>query len=326
MSANGERGTKSFQYLQVPGAATERQFVNHPLFGPPRPRTAKFPVLQVNGVSAGPTLCILAGIHACEYPSIDAAIQTYVRADPHRLAGRLTIVPVVNLPAFWSRTPYINPDDGIDISATYHLEGSSISFLMGKTLIREVFSQADYLLDLHGGDVMEDVVPHAGFSKIGDPDVDEASEMMARSYGTKFVFERLEKGAFEKAGLRIPRVLAEAGREGRLEPEMTAIHLKGIGNITKALKMIEGTPEIDPGQVILRGRFEIFVRSAGIFYPFVKLEDAVKQGDVMGEIRDLDGRTLEQIIAPRDGVVLLIMTNPVKHPDDLVFKCWRHSP
>ncbi|HSB80906.1 MAG TPA: succinylglutamate desuccinylase/aspartoacylase family protein [Candidatus Methylomirabilis sp.] len=322
MSANPERGTKLFQYLDVPGAATERNYVNNPLFGPPRPRTATIPHMTVNGAKDGPTLCVMAGMHACEYPSIDAAIQTYRNTDPRTLAGRLIIVPVVNLPAFWTRTPYLNPHDMMDISATYHLEGGSISFLIGRLLMEQVFAKADYIVDLHGGDVMEDVVPHAGFTKIGDKEIDEKSEMLARAYGTRYVFERLEKGAFEKSGIRKPRTLAEAGREGRLEPELTAVHLRGIANIMKSLKMIEGKPEIPADQVVLHGRYEIFCRTAGLFYPTVKMGDPVKRGDLLGEIRDLEGKILEQIVAPRDSVVLLMMTNPVKHPDDLMFKMW----
>jgi len=54
----------------------------------------------------------------------------------------------------------------------------------------------------------------------------------------------------------------------------------------------------------------------------VKMGDAVKRGDLLGEIRDLEGKILEQIVAPKDSVVLLMMTNPVKHPDDLVLKMW----
>lgn len=322
MLSPAERGKKIFQYLDVPGAATERNYVNNPLFGPPRPRTARIPIMYVNGLQDGPSLCITAGVHACEYPSIDAAITTYRDTDPQRLSGRLIIVPVINLPAFWTRTPYLNPHDMLDISATYHLEGSSISFLIGRLLMDRVFSQADYVIDLHGGDVMEDVVPHAGFTKIGDQGIDEKSEMLARAYGTKYVFERLEKGAFERSGIRKPRTLAESGREGRLEPELTAIHLKGISNIMKALKMIDGTPDVPAEQTVLRGRYEVFVNSAGLFHPLVKLGDAVKQGDVLGEIRDLEGKIVEQIIAPKDSVVLLMMTNPVKHPEDLVFKMW----
>jgi predicted deacylase len=212
----------------------------------------------------------------------------------------------------------------MDIGATYHLDGSSMSYLIGRLLKERVFSQADFIIDLHGGDVMEDVVSHAGFTRIGDPGVDAASERMARAYGSKYVFERLEKSAFEKSGLRIPRTLAEAGREGRLEPELTAVHVKGILNIMKALKMIDGTPEPCPDQVIMHGRYEIFVHTAGLFYPLVRLADPIRKGDVLGEIRDLQGQTVEQIIAPEDGVVLLIMTNPVKHPDDLVFKVWKY--
>jgi len=324
MSPHSEGGTKTFQYLQVPGAATERHFVNNPLFGPARPRTAQIPVMKIQGASEGPHLCIIAGTHACEYPSIDAAITIYKETDPPSLSGRLTIVPVVNLAAFWTRTPYINPDDGMDIGATYHVEGSSMSYLIGRLLKEQVFSQADYLIDLHGGDVMEDVVSHAGFTKTGDKGVDASSEMLARAYGTTYVFERLEKSAFEKSGLRIPRTLAEAGREGRLEPELTAVHVKGISNIMKTLKMIDGTPDLCSDQVVMHGRYEIFIHTAGLFYPFVRLADPIRKGDVLGEIRDLQGQTVEQIIAPQDGIVLLMMTNPVKHPDDLVFKVWKY--
>lgn len=322
MSLHTEPGTRRFGYLEVPGTVNERTFVNNPLLGPPRPRTSRIPLMIVNGSREGPNVCIIAGTHACEYPAIDAAIRIYNETDLEKLSGRLTIVPVVNTAGFWTRAPYINPCDGIDIGATYGVEGSSISYLIGKVLAKEIFADADYILDLHGGDVMEDIVPHAGFTKIGDKKIDEASEMLARTYGTKYVFERLVPGAFERSGLRIPRTLAEAGREGRLEEKYTAVHIKGITNIMKALDMISGSPDIPSEQIVMHGRYEVFTKESGIFYPSVRLGYEIKKGDKMGEIRTIEGITVEEILAPQDGVVLLMMTNPVKHRDDLVFKCW----
>ena len=188
-------------------------------------------------------------------------------------------------------------------------------------MVEEVYAKADYVLDLHGGDLMEDIVPHAGFAKIGDSKIDEISEMLARSYGTKYIFERLELGAFEKY-IKVPRILCEAGGEGRLDETSTQIHVDGIINVMKALNMLEGEPEIPEGQLIYRGRYEVYASTQGIFFPLVKMADAIKKGDILGEIRDLDGSVLERIVAPRDGVVLLMMTNPIKHPNDLVFKVW----
>jgi len=322
VSVNLELGTRRFDYLEVPGTAGERRFVSNPLIGPPRPRTSKIPIMRVKGSSEGPNLCIIAGTHACEYPAIDAAIKVYRQTDPLKLTGQLVIVPVVNVAAFWTRTPYINPSDGVDIGATYGADGNSISYLIGKALVESVFAKADYIVDLHGGDVLEDIVPHAGYTKIGNRKVDAASEMLARTYGTKYVFERLVKGAFERSGIAVPRTLAEAGREGKLEDEYSAIHIKGLTNIMKSLNMIDGEPEVPSDQVVVHGRYEIFAGKAGIFYPATELGAQIKKGDVLGEIRDLEGKIVEEIIAPRDGVVMLMMTNPVKHPDDLIFKCW----
>jgi len=322
MSINPEPGTKSFAAIEVAGAATERTYVNNPLIGPPRPRTIEIPILNVNGASGGPNVAIVAGTHACEYPAIDAAIQIYRRIEPNELRGRLTIVPVLNTAAFWTRTPYVNPSDGVDIGATYGTEGSSISYLIGKTMVNEVFSKADYVVDLHGGDLLEDIAPHAGYTRIGEKDVDDASEMLAMSYGTEYVFERLVPGAFEKSGMRIPRIMVEAGREGRLEEEYTIIHIKGIMNVLKALDMIEGEPDLPASQVVLHGRYEIFAKRAGMFYPKVQVGESISRGDLLGEIRDFEGETIEKLTAPKAGVVQLIMTNPVKHRDDLLFKCW----
>jgi len=315
-------GTKKFDYLEVPGAATERTYVSSPLLGPPRPRAAKIPVMYVKGVSEGPTLCIVAGTHGCEYPAIDAAIRAYNQMDPRKLKGQLVIIPIVNVAAFWTRTPYVNPSDGVDIGSTYGVDGTSISYRIGKMLVERFFAAAACVLDLHGGDLMEAILPHAGYTKIGDREIDEASEMLARNYGTKHVLERLEPGAFEKSGLRVPRVLAEAGGEGKLEEQYTAVHLKGITNIMKTLGMLDGKPSVPSSIVIMRGRYEIFANQSGLFYPMVNVGDEIRKGDKLAEIRDIEGHVVEEIIAPRDGGVLLIMTNPVKHRNDLLFKCW----
>jgi len=322
MTVNVEAGTKKFCYLRVTGAAAERTFVSNPLLGPPRPTTSRIPVMYVKGSVEGPNLCIVGGTHACEYPSIEAAIQIYKQTDPLQLKGQLVIVPVVNTAGFWTRTPYVNPSDGIDIGATYGVAGTSISYRIGRVLVDEVFSHADYILDLHGGDVMEDIVPHAGYTKIGDKKVDEGSEMLAKVFGTEYVFERLVPGAFEKSGLRIPRTLAEAGREGKLEEQYTAMHTKGITNVMKALGMIPGDPNLPPRQIIMHGRYEVFANESGLFYPQVQLGDHVREGDTLAEIRGIDGAILEEIGAPKDGMVMLTMTNPVKHRNDLLFKCW----
>ena len=165
-------GTKKFGYLHVPGAAVERNFVYRPLIGPARPRTMSIPLMIVNGHSAGPRLGIVAGTHATEYPPIEAVIRLYVETDPTKLKGTLMIIPVLNVAAFWTTTPYLNPQDALDISELYMAEGKSISYLIAHTIRDAFWPKAEYVIELHGGDLMEAVPPFTAFGKTGDQKVE----------------------------------------------------------------------------------------------------------------------------------------------------------
>jgi hypothetical protein len=274
----------------------------------------------VNGANPGPRLCVLSGTHPCEYPPIDAAIRIYNETDPAELKGALLIVPVLNVGAFWSMTPYLNPHDNLDISILYRAEGGSISHLIARSVLDNVLMKSDYALELHGGDVLEDVVPHTEYELTGDDKLDSIEEDLAKTFGLRFIVETAPPLARPPIGR--PRIVAEAGREGRLEDEFTSMHLQGIRNIMKRLKMIGGVPSLRDNQRIVRERYEMFCETAGLFYPSVKVGDTVKKGQLLGTIKNLEGQVTEQLIAPSDSVVKLIMTNPVKLPQDMIFKCW----
>ncbi|MGA2784013.1 MAG: succinylglutamate desuccinylase/aspartoacylase family protein [Candidatus Bathyarchaeia archaeon] len=313
-------GTKKFGYLHVPGAAVERNFVYRPLVGPPRPRSMPIPVMIVNGANEGPKLGILAGTHATEYPSIDAAIRLYTETDPTKLRGALLIIPVLNVAAFWTTTPYLNPQDALDISALYNSEGRSISYLMAHTVRDAFWPKVEHLVELHGGDLMEDVVAHSAFEITGDAKVDKGSQQLAKAYGTEFIFER--KGRDVRPSIGRPRIIAEAGREGKLEEEFTNLHLTGLTNIMKKLNMLDGKLKLAKKQTIVHGRYELFAHKAGLFYSKVKPGETVRKGELIAVIKNLEGQLVEEIKATNDGVVQLVMTNPVKLPNDMLYKIW----
>ena len=67
------------------------------------------PVIELAGAQDGPRLVVLAGVHGCEYAPM-AAVRRWTRELGDReLRGRVTAVPVLNLPAFRSRTPFVTP-------------------------------------------------------------------------------------------------------------------------------------------------------------------------------------------------------------------------
>ena len=52
------------------------------------------------GSADGPTLCLLAGVHGCEYSSIQAVRSLVRDLDPSELSGRVRALPFVNPASF----------------------------------------------------------------------------------------------------------------------------------------------------------------------------------------------------------------------------------
>ena len=61
---------------------------------------AAIPVTVFNGSKPGPTLALVAGNHGYEYPPILALQKLRPRIQPKKLAGRIVMVHVANLPSF----------------------------------------------------------------------------------------------------------------------------------------------------------------------------------------------------------------------------------
>src|SRR5262249_20164345 len=77
------------------------------------------PVIELTGAAGGPRLTVLAGVHGCEYASM-AAVREWARGLEHRgLRGRVVAVPVLNLPAFRARSPFVVPDDGKNLNRCF---------------------------------------------------------------------------------------------------------------------------------------------------------------------------------------------------------------
>jgi hypothetical protein len=167
---------------------------------------------------------------------------------------------------------------------------------------------------------MEDVVAHSAFEITGDVKVDNGSQLLAKAYGTEYIFER--KGRDVRPSIGRPRIIAEAGREGKLEEEFTNVHLTGLTNIMKKLNMIDGKLKLAKKQTIVHGRYELFAHKPGLFYSKVKPGETIRKGELIAVITNLEGQIVEEIKATNDGVVQLVMTNPVKLPNDMLYKIW----
>lgn len=272
----------------------------------------EMPLFLINGTQAGPTLAVTAGIHGAEFASIEAALKFGKSLEPSDLKGRVIVVPVSNVPAFRARSIYVGPLDGMNLNRVFpgKAQGTA-SEQLAYWLFQNVIAQADFYVDMHGGDMIEALVPFTIFARTSNDIVEQKSLEMARVFGISYVVRSETHGGSYAAAAQagIPAILTEAGGQGIWLPEHVATHLDGLGRLMRHLGMLEG-PEPEPVQIHMLERF-VWLRSDqdGYYYPRITVDEMVHAGQEIGSVTDFQGRVLQSITAPTDGRVLFLVTS-----------------
>jgi predicted deacylase len=282
------------------------------------------PAIQVTGARPGPRLTVIAGVHGCEYSSM-AGLRGFIRGvDPEQLSGSIVAVPVLNLPSFWARTPFVVPDDGKNLNRCFPGDPEGT---LAERLAHDVFTQlitgSDAFVDMHAGDQVEALEPFTLYN--AGPQEAKAREL-AVAYGLGYVI-RQDAGpeaavsgdsSSAAASIGVPAIIAEAGGCGLVTREAVAAHRRGLEGLLAALEMIPSSPTAQ--QPVFLDRF-LWLRcaSAGWWEPTVEVGQQVRAGDLLGTVSTIDGgEVLESIHAPATGVPMFITTSPAVLDDGLL--------
>ena len=284
------------------------------------------PVVELTGAGDGPRLTVLAGVHGCEYAPM-AAVRRWTKALAGReLRGSVRAVPVLNLPAFRTRTPFLVPDDGKNLNRCFpgNPEGT-----MADRLAHAAFTQliqgSDALIDVHAGDMVEALEPFALYD--AGPAEARALEL-ATAYGLGYVI-RQEPGPGRAVGgttstaaaeIGIPAITAEAGGCGLVEAAAVDAHVRGLDQVLAVLGMTDGPVTARAAAPVRLGRF-LWLRSTskGWWEPAVRPGEQVAEGQVLGTVSSLDGaEVLQSVTAPAPGVPMFITSSPAVATDGLL--------
>lgn len=272
----------------------------------------RLPMWLVNGAADGPTLVVTAGVHSAEYASIAAALEFGQSLDAARVRGRVIVVPVMNRPAFTARAIYVCPLDGKNLNRVFPGNpAGTASEQIASWVFTNVIRQANYFVDMHGGDLIEALVPFTIFFKTGTGPVDDISLEMAKVFGIPILVSSETPGSTfssaSKAG--IPSILTEAGGQGIWTRDDVTRHTDGLSRLMRHLKMTDGpAPDPVPTQVI--SRF-LWLRSDhdAFWYPAVGAGAEVSQGQELGVVKDWEGRELQTAKSPATGRVLFVVSS-----------------
>lgn len=286
----------------------------------------RWPVVSITGARPGPSIFISAGVHGGEYPAIETVVRLSRTIDATEVAGTIVLMPVMNLPAFWSRTPFVCPVDGLNPNRMFPGEpAGSYTEQLVHAVTEEFIARADAYIDLHGGDMVEALVPFS-ICRGSDDAADVRARELAEVFGLPYllVIDRPVQPAkgsmsFVAAADRgVPGFIAEAGGVGLLEEEPVRLLTDGVTRVLNHLGMLER--EVAPaGDITALSSFEwLYSRNAGMFHARVGVDDLVEEGTVVGTIDSLFGDELERIVSPIRGRVLFLTTSPAVSANGLL--------
>ncbi len=295
------------------------------------------PVVEVTGSGDGPRLTVIAGVHGCEYASMAGVRQWSAGLGALDLRGSVLAVPVLNLPAFEARSPFVIPQDGKNLNRCFPGDaGGTLTERFAHAAFTKLIVGSDAVIDAHCGDQPEALEPFALY------DAGPAQERalgLALAYGLGYII-RQEPGPGRPIGgtsssaaaeIGIPAITAEAGGCGIIEAAAVGQHVRGLNQVLAHLGMVAdagdagaaGVPASADGAGAAPVRLSRFIwlrcAEAGWWSPAVEPGEPVAEGQVLGTVSTLDGaEVLQTIVAPTDGVPMFITSSPAVAADGLL--------
>lgn len=277
-------------------------------------------VHEIAAPAPGPRLCIMAGIHVNEVAGIEATFQLVERFRYELRSGSISIMPVANPPAMPHRSQHVCPIDGKNINFSFPGgSGGTFSEALADAILNEWAVDADCLIDLHGGDLCENVARFAVAPMIGDPAFDQFNLTLAAAFSPAIIVQlppdELDKPGRSCTGRARQRkyaAFAEAGANGLIDLHSVSFHRDGVLRVAGLFGMLDAPPEAPHEQPIVAQTYHwVQAEVDGWCQCYVEPGDVVDRGQLLASIVDYRGTRIREVLAPEQGYILWRCTHPI---------------
>ena len=278
------------------------------------------PVATINGARPGKTVAILSGAHGTEYASILAAQRVIPRIDPTRLTGTVIVVPLINRASFERMRVHMNPVDEKSMNGNYpgKATGTQTERVL-EAIARDVIAKADVIIDLHNGDIDENLRPYSYWTRTGNAVQDSTALALCKAMGLDHIIVRnvditnpasTRSASGYSLSLGKVAIVAEAGRWARTDAADVRALEDGVLRVLGQLGMLPSSP-LPPRHITWLGE-DARLRADGdvMWTSLVDRGVLVKGGQVIGYTSDYWGRKLTDVKSPKDGMVTFIRSVP----------------
>jgi predicted deacylase len=300
----------------------------------------KLQVNVINGSEPGPKLFLSFGLHGSEWTQIEYLEEIISTVDPDKVKGTVMGISIANPIAFsYHYTTRNTPDesDAPDLNRVFPGRPDRwVTFQIAHQITTHILSKTDYLLDFHSAPWGAAVLPRTTYgTDFPDEDVVKQCSEISKNFGCGYIAPRPVAtgfpGASSLAGyagaqLKIPNALFEIGGAGfgaESEAKWKGAAVKGIMNVLKHLRMIDGEPELPEKQLVHYKYFGASPSVGGYLKSFIDPEtlgEKVEKGTLLGEvICPYTFKTLEKLEAPGEGILFYTARSYPVNPGDWAF-------
>ncbi len=269
------------------------------------------PVLVVNGVEPGPTLCLTAAVHGDELNGVETVRRVLYNLNADTLRGTVIGVPIVNLQGFHRSSRYLGDRRDLNRYFPGDPEGSSASRI-AHSFFHEIVQHCSALVDLHTGSFYRTNLPQLR-GDLRDPAVVE----LTRSFGSTVVLHNDgAQGTLRRAAVAagIPAVTLEAGAPMVLDETSVAHSVKGIRTLLHHLGMVSKFRLWGDPEPVYYNSYWQRAPEGGIVFSNVGLGENVREGDLLGTVTNPITNVRTEIRSSYRGRVIGMALNQVVQP------------
>lgn len=278
-------------------------------------RNVRIPIHIRRAKEDGPVVFVTAALHGDEINGTGAVRQLIQDPEFRLLRGSVVLVPVLNLLAFDRHSRYL--PDRRDLNRSFPgSSGGSLASRMARTIFDEIVSRCDYGIDLHTASVRRTNYPNVR-GDLANAEV----RRLATAFGAEFIMNgKGPRGAFRREACLAgcPTIIMEGGEVWKVEPGVVESAARGIKNVLRNLKMLDGEPESPDYQVVIEKSKWVRAERGGFLQFHIKPGDIVKMDQPLATNTTLLGRERSMLYAPFDSVVIGMTTLPATSPGEPV--------
>ena len=280
----------------------------------------RLPLYVACAARPGPTIVAIGGTHGDEYEGPVGLKNLIHELDPARLvAGRLIVIPVLNVPAFRAARRD-SPLDGQNMNRVFPGDAAgTITQRIARFVTDEVLPRADVVIDLHAGGAGFEIIRCMSFHQVADPERYAAFREMALLFGTPFVMvytSGMGSGLLTEEAEAMGKITigSELGYGASTDLAGVRWAQQGVRNVMRRYGLLDEpivdltAPGLDRQRVVSATDIDRYVTApvSGISEPLVPLGGFVREGQAVARIHDFEriDEPPVEIRADGDGYVM----------------------